>query len=231
MNHDLEPSLLVHYVDGTLQGSDLIVVEAHLATCRDCSGWVESYRALEGAMRPQDHPTSLEIAQLAVDPTKIDSEESQHTLSHLVACRSCRQEFDLTREALAAGRALAEDERSRPQMFSALLRHPRRVAIAAGLLVGVLAVGFLLVDSGRRDRSFTSGTIRGQEVIEAVDQLVIDNVEVANGGQLVARAKQSVALGDGFSVDSGGSLTIEVTAASASLVGQSEANHTQTERR
>jgi glucose/arabinose dehydrogenase len=60
------------------------------------------------------------------------------------------------------------------------------------------------------DLTISGATVTGTEVHRACDTLTATDVTVASGGDLTLRAGTLIALGDGFSVASGGSLTLEI---------------------
>ena len=86
----------------------------------------------------------------------------------------------------------------------------RSVAVAAGLLIAVLSViPFLLREpKAVSPRWVENETIQGSRTLETEGVLVITDTEVQGSAMLTVRAGTSVVFGDGFSVESTGSMTV-----------------------
>ena len=215
-------SELVDYADGRLRGAGASRIESHLADCKECWTWLETYRLLASSL---EHPSSQEIAAHAIAPDRLDrpsrinrtAENDPDGISaHLEHCVGCSREVDLTRRAVREGRGKAPA--SKP-VFSSPRRRFAYGAIAAGTLV-LLATGSWLVSSQTSKNSrlaVTQRTLSGSELVEANRELAVAGSRIAKGAEVTLRAGEVVTLGEGFSVESGASLVVELKSSSPVL--------------
>lgn len=222
MEHLEASEQLTRFLDGDLDRSQRLEVEQHLGTCDECREWVAAYRLLSESLGGDSQP----LTTTKVGAHHLESDElcayalAAHTLSepvrekclrHLDSCPECWYEIDLVRTAAATAED-AEPGRMRPQIvgnpsqgvsFSA-------VAWAAGLF---LAVGALIVVGGigtPGSRQLTDSTLTGHTVVKARDSILVQKTRVEPGAELTLRTGNTVAFGDGFSIDSGGTLSVVV---------------------
>lgn len=209
MSHERLGARLEDYATGALGRRDRARVEAHLSRCEPCRSWLATYRLLAHEPEPLAHLSSAQLAALAVGVTHLDDPGRRETQAHLERCGGCRRQLDLTRKALKAAR--------RPFLPSAWVdavatgaARPAVWAPAAALLAGIVFGGLWLDLLQPEVPTPTPDLIRGQQVLRADRQLVLGHLRVERGADLLARAADSVVFGNGFVVDSGATLTVEL---------------------
>lgn len=208
MRHDPLESRLAAYAAGDLGPRAGARLERHLAVCGECRDWLDTYRLLASDLSPDEHVPSPLLATLAAGGA-LDRREEGQVRSHLEACAPCRRELETTRRALAAARRPSRRQASIRRFPGAASTVPVRMAVAAGILLAILLGGLFLARLHPDGPGPTPIPIRGEQVLRADRQLVLQNLSVKKGAHLVARG-DSVVLGNGFTVESGGSLAIEL---------------------
>jgi hypothetical protein len=224
MLHDDAQRLLPELADGALHGERERQLRRHIERCGDCRSWLETYSLLaEGLGGATEHPTSEQLARLAVDGAVLTASEIEALSEHLESCRDCRRQVEL------ASASLAEPGEHRGVGQAAWKRWLApgvavRVAAAAVLALAV-GIGFdarrareapeprQLVVSEAADRELAGEVLQGVQVIETAGSISAREMTVERGVDLTLRAPGGVVLGNGFSVGEGGSLKIENVAA------------------
>lgn len=196
---------VVDYASSTLTESDQARFEAHLAACNACRGWLEARQLLAQELSCSQQAPSLLMARVAADDGTLDPMQRRRLEAHLEVCGVCRRELELSRRAIRAAAKPIPAERT-PTRFGRLRRPSLGVAVAAGLALIVVAAGVWL-QRGPQGH-LPKPSMAEAEVLQADRQLVLQDLRVERGARLVARASESVVLGNGFTVDSGGSLII-----------------------
>lgn len=240
MKHDRAARQLPALLAGELSGERRAELDEHLRRCPECREWAATYGFLAGALEGglvADHPSSEQMAQLAVDPELLTSPERERLLSHLEECAGCRQELEATREALDGARpaaAVVHLGRSWMPRPAAL-----RAALAAGLILA-LAVTLAVVRrdggpepavvqaapaappeplepaavvAGEPDRQVAGEQLSGRRLIEAPRVLTASSVALASGSDITLRAGEMVVLRDGFSAGAEATLGVEIVPA------------------
>lgn len=211
MKHPEANELLSDYLTGRLCSGERSEVEEHLTECTECRDQASVYMLfaesliLEGSSG-EGHPTSHKLAAWAVDPmSQPDSIEE-----HLGECSSCKHEAELSRQALAAVGAEPTTDRSSPGVFVA--KHQGGLALAASL--AVLVAAFLWA-SGRETElpghRTATGSVSGSRIITAADSILVIDMEIESGGEVVFRAGEAITFGEDFVVGSGATLLVETT--------------------
>lgn len=177
MDHRGVSPLLADYRDGRLAPETEAAVDRHVKDCADCAAWLETLGLLARAGRRDEsspgHPSSDRIATFAVQPEAMDRADLALVAEHARGCSSCRQELETTRRAVGEARGAA---RSGAWWSPS---HPTfRVAMAAGLLIGLLAypayrgVRFITVGAsewaGPVGYLMLSGETRSDEMVETL---------------------------------------------------------------
>ncbi len=238
MRHSEAIRHLPDLLTGTLTGDRQTETAEHLAGCDSCQGWAETYRFFSDALLADDaaeHPSSEQLAHLAVDAELLTEPERERLASHLEGCDECRRELRLSREALAGARQGPAATRLLP--FRLVSRPAAlRLALAASL---ILAVAVTFVVSRRDgagneiaaapvaiaaappaaviariaavDRALAGNRLTGIQVIEASGAITASSVAIESGGDITLRAGEMVVLGDGFSIGSTATLGVEIT--------------------
>ncbi|HSF20325.1 MAG TPA: zf-HC2 domain-containing protein [Vicinamibacteria bacterium] len=207
-------------------------VRAHLEDCRDCTEWLEAYRALEAALPPASnerpsHPTSQTLARFAFVPESLDAETRATVTAHLDECFDCDEEANLCRLAVSDASVLDHDAPTnvsvgetplpkvnvpspRAWMLQLHWRTSRQILMAAGILLSVLGGGTILFVLRATPETFTlkRRSLSGVTTIEARRTIEATSSSVDPGANVTLRAKQ-VVLGSGFTVENGARLTIE----------------------
>jgi hypothetical protein len=214
-------ALLSDHVLGELPDDTDRVVRDHLASCRECREWTHTVRlaaSTRAESRPQGaggHPTGEELAAYVVGEPALEFERWQAVERHLEACSLCTEEVSLCEEALAAGDPARpwEPERGEPAAHPSGRSPARRGAIAAAAALALLVAGLLALDRGGdpdRGQSLAGDRLTGRRVIEVSGALAANRLRIEPGAHITLRA-ESVALGDGFSVDQDAELVIDGT--------------------
>ena len=152
MDHREASRLLPDLLSGPLPDERRAALEAHVEECTECREWSETYGFLTDALsgnHESEHPSSEQLAHLAVDAELLTAPERDQLAEHLEGCADCRRELELSREALVAARR-------RPTVLSFPLRRPSpavaaRLALAASLILA-LAVTFVALRPGKVER-------------------------------------------------------------------------------
>ncbi len=203
MHHLKASNLLTHYLSGDLDSGQRKEIEAHLAQCAECAGWVATCSLFAEVLG--DHLASTEIASFSLQPEALDPATCERCAEHLERCRECQRTAELVREAAAAARP----EPVRRRTWGGLA--PRWAASAALAATVVLALGAIFA-SGPAPRLpaeyvLAGSTLRGNQTILADQSIVVEATEVAPGAALTLES-EVVAFGSGFAVKSGATLTV-----------------------
>ena len=242
MRHREASRQLVDLLAGDLSADRQSELAEHLEICEECRDWSETYGFLSDSLRADDeadHPSSEQLAHLAVDAESLTAPERGQLATHLEECDECRRELELSREALAAGReepAVARLPLRLPSRAVALrLALAASMALALGLafianrsnsadhgppavsdaqlpgrpVAGALGAGQRAAAHGDQDRRLDEEDLVGTQVIEA-EGVLAANSNVQSGSDITLRAGEMVFLGDGFSIGSSANLGIEI---------------------
>lgn len=213
MQHPRASGLLTEYVSGDLEPNRRREVEEHLKSCDDCHLWVATYRLLARSIRSRaaeadSHLSSDDLSTFALNPQNVDQATRERCERHLETCRDCTEEAELV--AAAVSEARQRSPRRRSSAKPRLVLSPARLAWAATLM---LVIGALVVDrwSPEAEVAHLSGEIfEGEETFKGDDVLLVDASRVNPRASVILQAERTVAIGEGFSVDSGASLTVVV---------------------
>lgn len=149
MDHQEASRLLPDLLSGRLRDDRRAGLEAHLDECADCREWSETYDFLADALsgeRETMHPSSEQLAHLAVDDELLTAPERDRLAAHLEGCADCRRELRLSHGALAAARR-------EPSVLRFPLRLPTQaapawLALAASLILALAVAFFALRHDG-----------------------------------------------------------------------------------
>jgi hypothetical protein len=209
MTHEGLISSLTEYADGNLAPRRRETLERHLAECEECSTWLEAYRVLALELRCSCQAPSMELAVAAVDSSRLTDEARKRVLEHTATCSECRDDLSLAHQALSEARGASSLRARLRDTVEGAARWLGRAGIAASILLVVLVSSSVFLWR-RHKRVEVSQPAHQYEVLESQTQLFLDNLQIGEGTELVARASESVVLGEGFVVRSGGRLTVEV---------------------
>ncbi len=221
MSHSEMNLQLADYAAGGLEPKARGRLEEHLTECADCAEWLATYRLLSSGIETDTHPSSRLIAEFALAADNVSQFERGRILDHLETCTDCAREVDLSRKAVRAARAepawqaAADADRKRPferlQLWARTqVESPMRLAAAAGLILAVVIGTGVLLSPADSGGSSSTTALHGTSVLEAGDQILMADTSVEKGADVTVRAGTVVALGEGFSVASDASLTIEL---------------------
>jgi len=221
IGHDSAVSLLTEAEHRRLVGEERASLDAHLATCHECAEIAETYSILAKSMKeaqgPQEHPSSEQLAALAVANKPATDAQTVILKQHVDGCDECREHVELCTRALHEARMPALGIQFRPAAGAGartkLHAVSVRLALAAGLVGFFIAVS-TLVDTnnlGPPETSVVEGeSLLGTQVIRAAVTLSAGNVRIKSGSDITLQAGRIVAIGDGFAVDNGASLTVKI---------------------
>lgn len=209
--HDFSQSeRLTRFVNAELGERDRREVEEHLAGCRECADWVETYRLLSQALRPSldlsgsvpGHPSSDVLSRLALGTDLLEAEERRSCERHLSSCSECS-------ELVALVRSGAVQARTRSRAAGSIWVSSLKWAAGLVLVVGALVIGRSALTVPAHSE-LTGSTLTGRETVQAQDSILVETTTIESGAELTLRTGNSVAFGDGFSVASGGTLSVVV---------------------
>lgn len=229
MRHRDASDLLPRFVGGELNADERAGLEVHLAECDDCRDWVETWNllvapstesaAVEAAPHRPAHPTSDLLARSAVDRTAVSASDARLLDEHLAHCASCRGEMRLARAALTeAAQPESTDRGWLGRLRESSLTGHRRLALAASVFFALFTAGVLYLarpavgpeaDPALDEVEISEMKIRGTEVFQAPRSLLATAIEVVEGSDVIFRAGEVVALGNGFAVSSEASFTVD----------------------
>jgi anti-sigma factor ChrR (cupin superfamily) len=246
IDHRRASRLLADLHGGQLTAERRAELSEHVAGCAECRGWSETYEFLSAALSgasEAEHPSSEQLAHLAVDATLLTGPERDQLADHLEACADCRRELELCRGALASARRPAPVTRLPLRLPSSL--GARHWALAASLILA-LAVTFIAVrpDGSERVRVTTAPAaavppteptviaaadpgvrqlagdrLEGHQLIEAAHIINASALTIGNDSDITLRAGEMVVLGEGFSIGSSATLGVEIAVQSAAEPG------------
>jgi predicted anti-sigma-YlaC factor YlaD len=212
MNHQHATRLLSDFAERTLEPELSAQVEKHLDDCHECREWLEIYSLLHETPDCARRVPGELLANYAVDENWLDQAGRDMVRAHLGVCENCRDEIELVRTALAAARQQCSADKTHKQMSVISIVPPRKVAVAAALVIAVLAVATVTIFRGipwvRPEQRVQNLTITGDRVLEGDGEVVIASTQVAAGANLTIHAGDIVVFGDGFSVQNGASLVV-----------------------
>jgi len=139
MEHRDAEELLVDSAQGLLDAARAAEVDAHAATCEDCSSWLETYRVLareSAALARPLHPQSELLARLVATPEGLTAAERTALDAHMDVCVVCRNDVALARESLNEARQ--SPGRRRSFVLPAALAASIAAVATAGVLFGQL---------------------------------------------------------------------------------------------
>lgn len=231
MNHREAQRQLSDLLAGEVGDARRAELEAHLEECADCRDWSETWEFLSRALEAgheAEHPSSEQLARLAVAAERLTAEESERLEAHLEECGDCRRELQLSRQAVTAARrgATVVPFRLRPPSRATAWR----LALAASLILA-LALTFLVarpdgVGGGPvtaavdpeigRPATESAPASAGEGVVEPAavtteSPSVVTADYSIDSGAVTLRAAEMVVLGEGFAIGTSASLGVEVT--------------------
>lgn len=220
MDHLEASSLLTGFVGGELEASERRALRRHLTECEECQVWVATSELLEAlspdqALTEQHHPSSDELASFALAPETLDDLARRRLEGHVDGCSQCRHEAGLVSASVREAR---DELAAEPSMSGSLVgslaaaaarayQAPLRLAAAVILVVAAAWVGF--ASSRTPDELTLSNRVfSGEQTVSAGTSMVVGATEVSSGANVVLRSGQLIAIGDGFSVGPGATLTV-----------------------
>lgn len=219
MNHLQAAEKLTRFAEESLGEAERRELEVHLGSCAECRDWLETQRALAAVLEPAAperpapvHLTSEDLCAFALAEETLDEVTRQRCARHLWDCLECEEEVGLVRAATAAGRGEPAPEAVPAVRGGDESRDGRwlpRIAVAAGLVLAV-AVGFLWRGASpvSADRQLSEASLTEQTTVRASGSILVETTRVETGGDLTLESGNTVAFGDGFRIDSGGSLAV-----------------------
>lgn len=211
MNHQSAWQLLTNLADDTVEPALRADLEEHVADCAECSAWTAAAELVSLAAQPLDsgrdeHPDSLEICTFALNPEALSEFDRARTRKHLTSCETCATEVRLVTASVAQEET--PERLSVPVAAIPIMGRPSMVAIAATLLLFLGVLLFTHVPATAPDRIvLNGGQLLGEETVDAVHSINIEDMAVASGAALTLRS-ESVAFGEGFSVDTSANLVV-----------------------
>lgn len=123
---ELDPSVLLDYLEGRLELTARATLEDHIRTCPACAAELASLRTVDAMLKTTPgafHPNGEELylfAQAGKDPDGF-------LLEHLVSCKECSEEVEALKEMISSGSALPEVKKTIPAAVMLELErlHPR----------------------------------------------------------------------------------------------------------
>lgn len=202
--------LLLRFVENDLAPAQEERVAEHVARCPECQDWCEAFAVLDSDLRASAdrHPSADSIARYVIAPETLDEEKRQSLHSHLASCDLCREDEALVAEGVD-GKPLGYEAQGVAMRL--LTSRPLQIAASLLLLVGVLASPLFRESSGQpaAQMQVDGQLLEGQRVIEAGVRVEVTDTAVALGSDIVFRAGDTVALGNGFSIAEGASFSVE----------------------
>lgn len=212
MNSTTHPDdLLLRFMENDLSPSRKESVAEHLEICPSCRDWCETFRALDSDPRSElagYHPSADSIARYVIAPGSLHGERRRSLSSHLARCEQCRGEADVIAEGVSNQLASYEPA---PTMRGLAASRPLQIAASLLLLVGLLASPLFRKSSEEpaAQTQVDGKLLEGQQVIEAGVRVEVTDTTIALGSDVVFRAGDTVALGNGFSIAEGAVFSVE----------------------
>jgi len=132
MRHEEAIEILGERARDELDPATAAAVDAHLAECPSCRGWLDAYRFMS-EQRTVAHPDSAELTVLATRPDSLEPETRARLENHVSRCPECAAHAALARTTAPA--------RSRPRPRRRRGGAAYRFAAVAGLLVLGVGIG------------------------------------------------------------------------------------------
>ena len=204
MTHRSLQELLPVHAIGELDEERSKAVVEHLAECEECSAWMAAHDVLAAALFEEDassgHLSARKLSALAeVDAADLASDVESS--AHLGACLSCYSELSLVREALEAARGATRDA----EVAAWPLRRTETSSRLAWAALAVLAIGAVFV-LGRS----SEGPVPEASDLTRNGVISVEGRRVSSAMDITLMGNESVALGEGFSVDAGASFSVVV---------------------
>ncbi len=225
--HDQFEGLLPRLATGELGGAEERRMRRHLEGCGECQAWLETWSLFSHGLSPAGaepgHPSSDQLARLAVDRDLLAPSELEVLDEHVGSCAECRRAVELSGSALTGGRRPRKVAAAFRWLSPAALPMPARVALAAGLVVAAA-----LVFTPRRlpemvttiDHEIVDSVLTGPQLIQAEGSITARAVRVEEGGEVTLQAGETVILENGFTVGSGASLKVVAGRTKSSQEGE-----------
>lgn len=204
--------LLLQFMEHDLTPSQEESVAGHVENCPSCRAWCETFGALvsnPSSALADRHPSADSIARHVIAPESLDEERRQLLSSHLARCEPCREEAALVAEGVK--NELASYETPAPAMRRLMASRAVQLAASLLLLVGLLASPLFRPTSEEpaAQMQIDGQLLEGERIIEAGVSVEVTDTEIALGSDVVFRAGDTVALGNGFSVAEGAVFSVE----------------------
>lgn len=132
MRHEEAIEVLGDRARDELDPSTAAAVDAHLAECPSCRGWLEAYRFLS-EQRTAAHPDAAELTALATRPDSLDPETRARLERHVSRCPECAAHAALARTTAPP--------RARPRPRRRRGGAAYRLAAVVGLLILGIGIG------------------------------------------------------------------------------------------
>lgn len=211
MHSDPTIVALTEYAAGRLYGKARKDFESHLTDCTECTEAIKMYRLLERAV---EHPSSERLAIFAVEPNQLPKAERSQLQNHLAQCPDCNLDIQTVTGAVTQTRASDNDIATPP----ATMQSRRAWAYGAIAATVLIALTLLVVSNGRgradgsgsENAVVVEGVLSGTGVREAGRQLDVRHNQITAGAEYTFRSGESIALGNGVSVDEGAQVRFEI---------------------
>lgn len=198
---------------GELPEDELTELREHVASCDECRGWEQDYRLFAEAVESTvEHLPAELLARQAVEPQTLTATERADVAGHLKVCTDCRRDLALTSEALSASEddSMAQNSSQRRTTATTV---SWRLAVAASLILAI-ALGFRMITpqavEDREERVLFAATLGGTQSVDSSGSITAQATKIESGSDVRFRAAESVALGEGFSIESGANFQIEI---------------------
>jgi hypothetical protein len=209
-SHHPSEELLLEYAEGTLDPDQWEEVAEHLQHCDDCRSWPETYDLLvESVGREssrQSHLSSDQLCTFALTPEALERSARDQAARHQAECDSCAQEIEMVRASVG------KRKESPPLMPATAVKRSNRGQIGLALAAALIAVIGVAVMTRTPaapplDVALQGGLLEGEETVDAVRSIHLGNTEIASGAEVTLQS-ESVAFGNGFSIEDSASLIV-----------------------
>lgn len=188
-------------------------LDAHAAVCRECRGWLATWDLLSDPGIAADNCLdSNELCAFALGSEDLKEAANERCRRHLEGCAECAYEVDLVRNAVQEPLDAPppfiglSDKKQHATLSKAWLA----VAATLTLVIGGLVMVNQLLEPQSEDYRMVGESVAGSRSIVTNSSILVEATKLERGSALEL-ASASVALGNGFSVQSGATLRVETS--------------------